>query len=291
LMDDTARIEVYDDDIDKTANIGGTPMNRLSLLTARYQMAIFLLLTYLISWAFLIPAEGGLIPHGPMIAAFIVLALISGWQGAAGLWRQMTRWRVGWGWYLVAPGILIVCHLFALAISLLLGAQIANTAHLRSLPAYLGMLVPLLLLGGQWEEPGWLGYALRRLQGRFAHFPLGAALVVGVMRMVWHTPLLLAGAIPWFDYVFASFALQIIFMWLYNRTNGSVLIPMICHLFSNLMFATIFPIFSGADQERYWVLMIVAEAVIAVGIVVATRGGLGQKPGYSVLSTTSEYSA
>jgi hypothetical protein len=44
----------------------------------RYQMALFVLLTLLISWAFVIPADGGLIPYGPMIAAFIVLAVVGG---------------------------------------------------------------------------------------------------------------------------------------------------------------------------------------------------------------------
>lgn len=254
-------------------------MKRLKHVTTRHQMVIFVILTYLISWAVIIPAEGALLPHGPMIAAFIVLAIVSGRQGVADLWRQMTRWRVGWQWYVIAPGIIIVSHLCALAISLLLGVQIVNTAHLRSLPTLLGILVPLLFLGGQWEEPGWLGYALRRFQERFAHSPLVAMLAAGLIRMVWHTPLLLYGKIPWYDYVFASFALQIIFTWLYNRTKGSVLIPMICHLFSNLMLATMSPLFSGTDQGQYWMLMIVAESVIALGIVLATRGDLGLKDG------------
>jgi hypothetical protein len=34
-------------------------------------------------------------------------------------------------------------------------------------PVYLSATVlPLLLLGGQWEEPGWMGYAQRRYQDR-----------------------------------------------------------------------------------------------------------------------------
>lgn len=56
-------------------------MYRLRHFTTRYQVAIFVLLTYLISWAVVIPAEGGLIPHGPTIAAFIVLAIVSGRRG------------------------------------------------------------------------------------------------------------------------------------------------------------------------------------------------------------------
>jgi hypothetical protein len=44
-------------------------------------MLIFILLSYLISWAFVIPAGGALISYGPMLAAFLVLAAVSGRRG------------------------------------------------------------------------------------------------------------------------------------------------------------------------------------------------------------------
>jgi uncharacterized protein len=147
-----------------TASSGG-----LRAFTTRHQMVLFVLLTYLISWSFVIPAQGGLIPYGPMIAAFIVLAAVAGRGGVAGLWKQMIRWRVGWKWWLLAPGVLIAVHVCALMINIALGAKIVNTAHIASLPVYFGATVlPLLLLAGQWEEPGWMGYAQRRCQERFA---------------------------------------------------------------------------------------------------------------------------
>jgi hypothetical protein len=160
---------------------------RLRAFSTRHQMALFVVLTLLISWAFVIPADGGLIPYGPMIAAFIVLAVVAGRRGVTGLWAQMIRWRVGWKWYVIAPGVLIAVHLCALGINLALGAEIVSTAHLASLPTYLSaIVVPLLLLGGQWEEPGWMGYAQRHYQERFVHKVLVATLVVGLMRIVWH---------------------------------------------------------------------------------------------------------
>jgi hypothetical protein len=250
-------------------------MNRIRSFVTRYQMAVFLFLAYLISWAFIFPAEGGLLPQGPMIAAFIVLGVISGRQGVSGLWRQMVRWRVGWIWYLVAPGIFIAIHLIALAASLALGSQVTNTAHLQSLPAYLGIVIPLVFFGGQWEEPGWTGYVLPHFQRRLTLHPLVAVFATGLVRMVWHTPLLMSGAIPWYDYLFYSFALQVILTWLYNRTQGSVLIAMIGHLFSNLMPATLFPLFGGAHQEQYWMLMVLASWVVVLGLLITTRGRLG----------------
>jgi CAAX protease family protein len=244
----------------------------------RHQMVLFVLLTYLISWSFVIPSNGGLISYGPMIAAFIVLAVVGGRDGVASLWRQMLRWRVGWKWWLLAAGVLIAIHLCALMINVALGAKIVNTEHVASLPLYLSATVlPLVLFGGQWEEPGWMGYAQRRYQERFIGSALKATLVVGIIRIIWHTPLLAYGTIPWYDYIFGIFALQIIFTWLYNGAGASVLIAMIAHLFSNVMTATMKPLFSPAGQERYWVIMTAIEFLVALGLLVATRGQLGLK--------------
>jgi len=57
-----------------------------------------------------------------------------------------------------------------------------------------------------------------------------------------------------------------------------VLIAMIAHLFSNVMTATMRPLFSPADGERYWVIMNAIEFLVALGVVIATRGWLGLKP-------------
>jgi membrane protease YdiL (CAAX protease family) len=87
--------------------------------------------------------------------------------------------------------------------------------------------------------------------------------------MVWHTPLLVCGKITWYDYIFYSLALQVVLTWLTNRTKRSILIPMIAHLFSNVLFATMGPLFSGSDQGQYWMLLVIAASAIA------TRGELG----------------
>jgi hypothetical protein len=48
---------------------------------------------------------------------------------------------------------------------------------------------------------------------------LKATLVVGILRVIWHTPLLAYDAVPSYDFLFGIFALQIIFTWLYNGSG------------------------------------------------------------------------
>lgn len=43
----------------------------------------------------------------PMVAAIIVLAFSEGKAGLKELLSQATHWRVGWVWYLIAPGIVV----------------------------------------------------------------------------------------------------------------------------------------------------------------------------------------
>jgi hypothetical protein len=191
----------------------------------------------------------GVISYGPMIAAFIVLAVVAGRGCVAGLWKQKTLWRVGRKWWLLAPGVLIAVHMCALMINIALGARIVNTAHVESLPACLSVTVlPLLLLGGQYQEPGWMGYAQRHRQERFAesvlclshsrcrHHPNDLAYAVAGL---WHHP---PGSTASSGHSRCkSFA------------PGSMTgLAMIAHLFSNVMAATMKPLFNPADQERYW---------------------------------------
>jgi membrane protease YdiL (CAAX protease family) len=254
------------------------PTSSPSRFTSRHQLAVFVVATLALSWSSIPFSGGGLLSQGPMLAAFLVLAVVSGRRGVGELWRQMTRWRVRWGWYVVAPGIMVAMHGLALAVSGVVGLGRADGLATPTVPALLGIWSVLLLAGGQWEEPGWLGYLARRLQELATCAPVGVLLVAGLVRMVWHTPLVLSGAIPWYDFVFGTFALQTILLWLYNRT-GSVLLPMICHLFSNLALPTFMPLIAESDQRSYWFVFAMVELSVAVGLLLATRGRLGSPPG------------
>jgi uncharacterized protein len=53
---------------------------------------------------------------------------------------------------------------------------------------YLGAFVLMVVLGGPlFEEPGWRGFALPRLQ-RLLHGPLVGGLILGSLWALWHLP-------------------------------------------------------------------------------------------------------
>jgi len=240
-------------------------VNAVRRIVSGHPLTVFVLLAYALSWWSIPFAAGGILPHGPFLAAIVVVALTQGGGGLKEWFKSIVSWRCAWYWLLVGPGLVIAYLLLALGLNRLMGGTISSTAHLGSFPA---TFLTLLLLGGVWEEPGWTGYALPLLQDRYAGRPLGqlqASLHMGVIRAIWHLPLMISGAIPWYDVVFFSVAFQFLISWLYNRTSGTVLVVMLFHLTSNVVGgALVVPLFSGADHARFYVLFIAAAWLLAL---------------------------
>jgi len=231
----------------------------------RYEMVFFFLLTYLLSWWSVPLMNGALIPQGPAFAAIILVALTMGRMGLREYWKQLTQWRAGW-WYLIATLIIIGYTGIAFVMNLSSGATLTETPHLLSM----GVFMQLLFFGGQWEEPGWTGYALPKFQERFANHPNGAliaALVLGVFRALWHLPLFLYGTLYWFDIFMFTFAFQIIIAWLYHRSGKSVLVVMLFHFVSNVLGAILSPVFIGAERLTFYALFISLAALFALMLV------------------------
>jgi membrane protease YdiL (CAAX protease family) len=249
-------------------------MSAFRKFVSEHPLVVFVILAYFLSWWSIPFANGGILPQGPFFAALIVLGLTRGKVSVGELFRRMVSWRGSWYWLLVGPGLVIAYLLLALGLNLALGASITETAHLGSLGP---MALMLVLLGGWWEEPGWTGYALPLLQERYAERPNGkllASLHMGAIRALWHLPLVLSGAIPWYDMLIFSFAFQLLISWLYNRT-GSVLIVMLFHLASNIIGGgIIIPLFSGFDHTRMYVLFIATAWLLAVALTWRGSGSL-----------------
>ena len=220
----------------------------------RHDLMIYFLLAYALSWAIEIPialAEHRVIPvwmprpahylasFGPLVAAVVTTGLANGWEGINGLWRALSHWRVAWRYAFVAVGLPVL--VFGL---LLLGERIwegtwpdlALLGQLDDLPD-LGILPALgvwLLTFGLGEETGWRGFALPRLQATRSAF--SASLLLGALWAAWHLPAL------FYRETFMALGLLVIpmlltiatagaitFTWLYNSTQGSLLMVILFH--------------------------------------------------------------
>ena len=147
-------------------------MSRLSSMVKRHPLITFFLLAYALSWWPWILYAFDLLPQpivgfGPFLAAVLMLAITSGKTSIVRLLRRMVQWRVGLGWYAVALLLPVAIALAAAGLNLLAGAQAPSSIELSGWTGLLQTFLLLLLvpgIGGAWEEPGWRGYALPRLQ-------------------------------------------------------------------------------------------------------------------------------
>jgi membrane protease YdiL (CAAX protease family) len=246
-------------------------------LVRRYPVTAFFVLACALSWWPWILYSVGLSPTpivgvGPFLAALLVLAVTEGKSGVVGLLRRMVRWRVGLQWYAVALLLPIVVILAAAALNVfLLGAQ--RTSSVADLGGWSSFLLLFLLsllipgLAGTWEEPGFRGYALPRLQFRYS--ALIASLILGVLWAFWHLPFVVTGEQIWIDAILFIIEWSIVYTWLFNNAKGSVLIVMLFHAMNNT-FSSAFEsqMFSGADSVNQAWLRLALWGVVAIVLVI-----------------------
>jgi membrane protease YdiL (CAAX protease family) len=184
-------------------------------------------------------------PFGPTIGAFVVSGLTEGKAGVGALWRRFwgVRFRV---WWLLAVFVFPFALWGGIHLFFLIDTGLSPSPDLYFWIVSPITLVPLFLLnfvnGGLSEEFGWRGYVLPRLQSRFN--ALQSSLILGVVWASWHIPLWL-GLEPARTFSFLLWAGvlvlgSVMFTWIFNNTNGSVLAVALFHMTGNVV-GSMFP--------------------------------------------------
>ena len=257
-------------------------MNTLRLHISRYPLIAFFVLAIAMPWLFgpladaifysglptllavalALPFE--LLVASPLLAALIVTASSGGRVGVKTLLRKFTQWRVGWGWYAVALLLPPVLSLIPAYLNVLWGAPLPTLAIFGSGSSLL--LTFALRLVNPWDGPlmeelGWRGFALPRLQERYS--ALTANLILAGLVMIWHLRYVFSGDLPLLALV-GTLAATILFGWIYNHTQGSVLLVYLFHAADGVLK----PNYTGIDSTHYLWLKIVVLCVVALGVVI-----------------------
>ncbi|MCP8999744.1 CPBP family intramembrane metalloprotease [Pseudarthrobacter sp. RMG13] len=116
-------------------------------------------------------------------------------------------------------------------------------------------------MGPLGEEPGFRGYALPLLQA--SRPPLLSAAILGALVALWHLPLVLFGGLSLIGLP-TTFAIAFLYVWLFNRTGGSVLLTLLFHssqgTFTMGSFGFTGP---GADRAELIYFGVIVLAVLA----------------------------
>jgi uncharacterized protein len=244
---------------------------------ARHDLVLYFVLAYLLSWALwplviLNPTSSPLVTFGPLIAAVIVALLAGGRHELWALLRQLGRWRVHPLWYVIALlGPFVLAGLTA-ALAVAAGAPVRGTGDYTNWRAITFFFFSTVIIVGLFEEVGWRGFALPRLQLRLD--AIWAALVLGVLWALWHLPELISdptGQRPPVQFLLWALALSVIFSWLYNSTNGSLPIVIICHAAIDTAGRFMLPEFVGDGYQLVWWFMVALYVLVAI-IVILVAG-------------------
>lgn len=267
---------------------GGEPRTEAGVMSVRswatrHELALFFVLAFAVSWAawplvLANPASSPLMPFGPAVAALAVAALTGGPSGVWRLLRQLARWRVRPLWFAAALGVPAVLTGLAAVTTVAAGAPAPDVAAYTDWAALLATLVSTMVIVGLFEELGWRGFALPRMERR--HTALAAALALGVVWAAWHLPELVSdpGEREPLAFLVIVVAYSVLIAWLYNSTDGSLPVAIVFHAAANTAARFVMPEFGGSYQAVAWWSL--AGAYVLAAVVVSglagrelTRGG------------------
>ena len=227
--------------------------NRLVSVIRRHQTTAFFIIAYVITWLLWTPIVLLGLPvfsaarHAPSLyvmpgiaigvtgTAFLLTALTQGRAGVKRLLERLTLWRVGPQWWAVA---VLLIPLTALLLALVLGSSDSlNALAPSALFSYPAAYFVHFFFGPLFEETGWRGFALPRMQHRFG--PFRGSLLLGLLWSAWHfflyAPVWFAsgdapvGLMSLVTFTVLTTSMTFVFTWLFNNTRASLLLSILLH--------------------------------------------------------------
>lgn len=252
-----------------------------------HPLPAFFVLAYAVSWGLLVVLYGMMRAPaalvifiqtlGPTIAARIVLTTIGGRVAYREMRRGGRLWRVRVRWYVVALVVIPAACLGAVAVLPEGIGALQNASAGAMVSTFAIFLVIGFFSGPLFEEPGWRGFALPRLERDRG--PLVGTLILGIFWGAWHLPQFLvpewAGQNGGSDmatiaeFLVLVMTLSPVLTWVYNHT-GSLFLAMVTHASINASLAMV-PVLPAGPM----LVGIVAFGAISLVLVVATRGRFG----------------
>lgn len=258
---------------------------KIKAFIQRRSISIYFWLAFIISWL------GSFIVIGPMflrgeeikfadwlpIGAVMLLTvcslgilmtlLVDGRTGLRGLFGRMTRWRVGWRWYvalLIFPILILACLL-----------PLSVLVSLEFRPTFFPIGILMGLFAGFLEEVGWVGFAYPKMKSK--QTALTASLILGVLHVLWHFGGDYLGAsgfrgVYWLPH-FVAFcvsmvAMRVILSWVYVNTE-SLLMAQLMHASSSGFLSILVPMsISPANDTLFYAVYSVVLWIAAIIIIV-----------------------
>jgi membrane protease YdiL (CAAX protease family) len=223
-------------------------------------LLIFLVATFVWTWAFYIPiAAGRNTPYempwtillifggmGPSVIGILMVFFTLDKESRRDFWhRSFSFKRISGPWWAIIFLLFPIHYSISILIDVATSGSLPEMTQLRSLiasPLMIPLAVFISFMSGPWsEEFGWRGYALDRIMT-----PLGllaGSIILGLLWGVWHLPLFFMpatwhgqigfGLTGFWMFMLRSVGLALLMTWVYLNTERSILSGMFMHFTSN----------------------------------------------------------
>jgi len=173
-----------------------------------------------------------------LLPAWIISASRSRIPGIRLTFSTLSKPRGSFLWYMVAFTGFPVILLISVLITRLSGNNV-SFPDLSWIQASIFLLLMFfegfLASGGVNEESGWRGFLLPHLQDKYS--VIVASIIVWFFWSLWHLPLDILQKVPLqqilLNRLLFNFLASVLFVWVYNRSRGSILAPAIFHASMN----------------------------------------------------------
>lgn len=187
------------------------------------------------------------------------------------LLKKITNWRFNVVFYMFSLLTLnaqiflscFICSIIGFNIKVFVNNSFQGFKTDSILGIFALFLVIVLFGGPLQEELGWRGFLLPRLQKKF--HPVFSAVIVGVIWSLWHLPLFVISATGYdnsfLGYMAFTIILSIEITWIYNRTNGSLLFPILIHGIDNT-YGVVINSSGNKPMLAYIVVIVIAVFIV-----------------------------
>lgn len=264
--------------VSPTTNV--SDLGRLRGFVAAHQLAVFTVLTIVMSWwrwPLWEPgsSNGPIEPLGPAVAAFIVVAL-SGKGQLRRFARTVANIKANPAWLVAAVVTPVFMVVAAVTVNTMLGAPAPTGAQLAGWTELPIVFLAMLFFVGLGEEIGWTAFGAPRALDR-RHFLIAAAILTAI-RSLWHLPVLITGELKWVMIV-GTVAVQILILWMYTKSGGRWFPAALFHAVLNTVGGPfLFGMVEGPDLARLATIFSIGYALLAIGVLVSDRGLLTAYP-------------
>lgn len=259
-------------------------------LIKRYPVLIFFILTTALGWIAVMVGTA-VMPideehemtamHGilvfliasPSVVGILLTIVVDGREGIKELFSRAVRWRVRPVCYAVALFLPFSIMGLGYLVQGLLGGPLRPINFVEQLVFFLpfGLMAPLF------EEFGWRGFALPRLQRRYN--ALVSALIVGLGWALWHATVNYMGKVvqyrativPWLlIWSQYNFTQSVLLSWIHNNTRNSMLLVILGHFSITMGNMFGLPNATMGDDLRATLVNVALHWLVAIAIIVAT---------------------